>query len=215
MRLKTFILLTASILNFSILAVAQQTYTVKGFVVDSHSNEAVKDAQVWLYGKQTGGITDSHGQYEFKVFKMYSDTRLYVRACGDKIATSKLVSFGADTLIQVDFSINGIENDCIKPPNIPWKVSPSEYENYQGYLILDMHGVFIRTCRGNSYSPVWPSDFRMKGIWPDNSQYGDSLFIQLEGRLDPYSKDIVPFQNLYVGKIDSISSIKTAKCNKN
>jgi hypothetical protein len=212
MKSKIFILLTAGILNFSTHAEAQQTYTVKGIVFDSHSNQPVKDAQVWLFGKQTGGVTDSLGQYKFKVFQMYSNTRMYVRACGDEIATSKLVSFGADTLIQTEFYVNGIEDDCPSPPNIPWKVSPSEYVNYEGYVILDMHGNYFETCSDKAYSPVWPEGFNRTELWPDDSQFGDSLFIQVKGRLDPYSKDVVPSQNLFIGEIVTIREPRSHDC---
>jgi hypothetical protein len=212
MKLITFLILTACSFGFTILAVAQQTYIVKGFVIDSLSNKAVKDAQVWLYGKQAGDITDIHGQYEFKVFKTYSNTRMYVRTCDDKIASSVLVSFEADTLIKVDFSMNGIENDCYKPTNIPWKVSPLEYVNYEGFIILDIHGNFFKTCSNNSYLLVWPEDFNTTELWSIESQVGDSLFIQVKGRLDLYSKDAIPSQSLLIGEIVTLRKPRSLDC---
>ncbi|MCH8568238.1 MAG: carboxypeptidase-like regulatory domain-containing protein [Balneolales bacterium] len=210
---KNLLFLAIYIFFFSLSAHAQKNYTVEGIVYDRQSNQPIKNAQVWLYGTQVGAVTDSLGNFKFEVLKTYSRTRMYVRVCGDDIASSELVQFGSNTQIITDFSIEVSKSDCLTPSNIPWKVSPSEYESYQGYLILAMHGVFIRTCSGNIYSPVWPVDYRWNQIWPENSRQGDSLFIQLEGRLDPYSKNVFPFQNLYVGKIVLIDSNKAESCN--
>ena len=214
MNSKTFILLAVSIF-LSSNVYAQKTYTVEGKVFDSQTNHPIKNAQVWLYGAQAGAVTDSLGNFKLEVLKSYSSTRMYVRVCGDVIATSKLMEFRSDSYIKSNFSVVKDKSDCPSPPNIPWKVKPSEYESYQGYLILDMHGVFLRTCSGNPYRPVWPIDFRVNEIWPDNAQFGDSLFIQLKGRLDPYSKEVIPFQNLYVGEIVFIDTVENENCDLN
>lgn len=215
MNSKTFILLSVGVLFFSLNVYAQKTYTIEGQVIDTQTNQPIINAQVWLYGVQAGAVTDSLGYFKFEVLKPYSSTRIYVRVCDDVIATSKLLEFGSDTHIETKFSLVEDQSDCPSPPNIPWKVKPSEYESYQGYLFLGMHGAFLRTCSDNPYSPVWPVDFRIDEIWPDNSKLGDSLFIQLKGRLDPYSKDIIPFQNLYVGEIVLIETAKSDQCDLN
>ncbi|HKK62004.1 MAG TPA: carboxypeptidase-like regulatory domain-containing protein, partial [Bacteroidales bacterium] len=111
MNSKTFILLAIGIFYLSLNVYAQKTYTVQGTVLDVDTNQPVQNAQVWLYGIQAGDVTDSLGHYKFEAFKTYSETRMYVRLCGDDITESKLVSFGTDSLIQTEFAVNTLQSD--------------------------------------------------------------------------------------------------------
>lgn len=210
-RAGVFLFIVLFCFNFD--GYAQITYTVQGTILDENTSQPVQDAQVWLYGTQVGDVTDSLGYYQFKVHQMHSETRMYVRYCGYDLATSKLVEFGKDSLVETNFTITTHQPKCPSPPNIPWKVDPSVSVPYIGYIFLDLHGIFFRSCNGNSYSPVWPSGTLEEDFWSANSQLGDSLFIEMKGRLDPYSKGVIPFQNLYVGEIVSVSKSRPKACN--
>ena len=191
---------------------AQQTYILKGTVYDSTLNQPVEGAQVWLYGEQIGDISDSLGQFKFDVYTIPANTRDYVRACGKEIDTSKLIDFGTDTLIQTKFFISNTRRNCSSPPRIPWKVKPSESEEFSGHLILAGGGSSIEMCNGKSYVPAWPKDFSEKEIWSSDSKVGDRLYIKLRGRLDPFSQNVVPYQTLYVGEVDTIKTAEKNDC---
>lgn len=207
-------LLTFTILNlvWAVSVYSQSDFVhhfiVEGVVYDSTASQPVEGAQIWIYSKQAGDITNSSGRFHFDIHTVNGNIRAYIRICGRKIATSKLLEFEADTLtqtaetlIQTNFVVSKSGDKCASPPPLPWKVKLSSAKVYSGYIDAEIHGIYFETCNDKFYLLSWPKEFVPRKIRSKLSKPKFRMFIRFKGKLNPYTKNVVPGPTVYVLKL--------------